>query len=148
MTVRTRAKKLASVKRAPVRKTAKTALKAKTPSRHWIVVADHRQAHLYHKTAKGVERIPAECLHCAVPMPGGEKNDAVFFQDLADWLYKAMVEKSFDRLALIATPAALKSIEPLLHKKVRACVCAALARDISKICEDEVEDHLTEVVWF
>lgn len=120
---------------------------ADTPPRHWIIVADHRQAHVYQKTRKGIERIPEESLHCALPVPGGEQADDLFLRDLAAWLQVAADEEAFDRIALIADPQALKSIHPMLDKRVHARICAALAKDIEKITEDEIEDHLAEVVW-
>lgn len=120
---------------------------AHSPTRQWIVVADHRQVHVYQKTPKGIERIPEECLHCAIPTPGGELDDDLFLQDLALWLDEAVEEDVFDRVAILAAPKALKCIHPLLDKKVHARVCAALAKDIEKITEEEIEDHLTEVVW-
>lgn len=133
--------KSASKKKSAPRKTSDS-------PRHWIVVADHRQAHVYQKTPQGIERVPEEYLHCDLPLPGGEQDDELFLQDLAAWLEEAVEAGSFDRLAIIASPAALKSIHPLLDKKVHSCVCAALAKDVEKITENEIEDHLTEVVWF
>lgn len=147
MTSRPPAKKTTSARHSPSHNPTPQHSKG-TSSRQWIVVADHRQAHIYQKTPQGVKRIPSECLHCALPVPGGEQDDILFFEDLADWLQDAAVKNSFERLAIIASPAALKFIEPLLDKKVRASVCAALAKDVEKITEDEIEDHLAEVVWF
>lgn len=133
--------------RKPASKKKSESPKAGHAPRHWIVVADHRQAHVYQKTPHGIERVPEEQLHCGLPLPGGEQDDDLFLQDLADWLEEAVEEGVFDRLAIIAPPAALKSIHPLLDKKVHSCVCAALAKDVEKITENEIEDHLTEVVW-
>jgi protein required for attachment to host cells len=102
---------------------------------------------VYQNTGNGVKRVPDERLHCALPLPGGEADDALFLQDLAAWLDEATEEQAFDRLAIIAAPEALKTLHPLLDKKVRACICVALAKDVAKITEDEIEDHLADVVW-
>lgn len=147
MTSRPVAKKSIRPRRSPSRM-ANTSGDSGAARRQWIIVADHRQVHIYQKTSNGMERLPEECLHCALPVPGGEQDDILFFEDLAEWLQEATRARSFDRLAIIASPAALKFIEPLLDRKVRNRVCAALAKDVEKITEDEIEDHLADVVWF
>lgn len=114
---------------------------------HWIIVADHRQAHVYKKTPAGIERIPQECLCCSFPPPGDEANDKAFLQDLAAWLAAAEGEKSFDRLALIAPAESLEALRALLGAKVVARICAARPRDIAEITESEIEDHLADVMW-
>lgn len=135
-----------AAKKAPARKPAARTRK-KAASRHWIVVTDHRKAHVYQKTPRGISRLPEECLHCSLPAPEGGADDTVFLQNLADWLCGAVEEGSFNRLAIIADPASLKSIHPMLDKKVHACVCATLAKDVKEISDDEIEDHLADVVW-
>jgi hypothetical protein len=146
MTTRPSTKKTRTGKRIAKNRLPKT-VDAPSYTRQWIIVADHRQVHVYQKTPKGIQRVPEECLHCALPTPGGEPDDDLFLQDLAAWLDEAVEEDIFDRIAIIAAPKALKCIHPLLDKKVHARVCAAMAKDVEKITEEEIEDHLTEVVW-
>jgi protein required for attachment to host cells len=146
MTTRHSINKTKSIKPASKRKSSQSG-NADLILRHWIVVAHHRQAHVYQKTPTGVERIPEECLHCSLPAPSGEQDDELFLQDLAVWLAEAVEEEAFDRIAIIADPQALKFLHPLLDKKVHARVCAAMPKDVQKITEDEIEDHLTEVIW-
>jgi len=146
MTPRPSAKKARTGKHVAKNKRPKPS-NAGSETRQWIVVADHRQVHVYRKTPKGIQRVPEECLHCEIPTPGREMDDDLFLQDLALWLDEAVEEDIFDRIAIIADPKALKFIHPLLGKKVHARVCAAMAKDVEKITEEEIEDHLTEVVW-
>lgn len=120
----------------------------KQDPRLWIIITDHKKAHVYQKApGKGIRRIPDECLGCSLPLPGDEIDETSFLSDLASWLDAAVKEDAFDRIALIASPDAMKRIHPLLGKKVHGRICAALAKDVAEITEDEIEDHLADVVW-
>lgn len=115
---------------------------------HWIVVADHRKAHLYKKTSKGLDRMANTDACCSQPFPeDGTGREERFLKDLAEWLNAAESEDAFERLVLIAPAATTEEIRGLLGEKANTRVCDALARDVEKVTEDEIEDHLTEVVW-
>lgn len=115
---------------------------------HWVVVADHKKAHIYQKTASGIERVADTDSCCSRPFPEeGTGREDVFLRDLAQWLNTAEREQAFDRLVLIAPPATLEEIRALLGEKVNTRVCEGLDRDIEQVTQDEIEDHLTEVVW-
>jgi hypothetical protein len=116
--------------------------------KHWIVVADQKTAHIYKRTSKGVERIPEEQACCSKAFPeDGAGQDNVFLRQLARWLNAAEREGAFERLVLIAPPDILQEIHSLLGDNVDRRLCKAKACDVEKIAEDEIEDHLTEVVW-
>lgn len=115
---------------------------------HWVVVADHKKAHVYQRTNSGIERIPNTDTCCSRPFPEeGTGREDVFLRDLAKWLNAAEREQAFDRLVLIAPPATLEEIRALLGENVNTRVCEGLDRDIEQVTQDEIEDHLTEVVW-
>jgi protein required for attachment to host cells len=114
-------------------------------AKHWIIVADDKKAHIYKRTPKGVERIPEEDACCSKPFPE-EGNDA-FLKQLARWLDVAEREGAFERLMLIAPPVILQELRAHLGENVDTRLCKAKACDVEKIAEDEIEDHLTEVVW-
>ncbi|TAL40153.1 MAG: hypothetical protein EPN97_00565 [Alphaproteobacteria bacterium] len=116
--------------------------------KHWIVVADNKMAHIYKRTPKGVERIPEEKACCGKAFPDdGSGQDSVFLCRLARWLDAAEREGAFERLVLIAPPEVIREIHGLLGDNVDRRLCKAKACDVKKIAEDEIEDHLTEVVW-
>lgn len=113
----------------------------------WIVVADHRQAHIYQKTPKGIERVPDECLPCLMPPPRNEATDTAFLEDFACWLDEAESKQCFDRLAIIASPRARDTLQELMGEDAKARIRGTVAKDVEEITADEIEDHLTEVVW-
>jgi hypothetical protein len=115
--------------------------------RHWIIVTDHAKAHIYRKTPKGLERIPDVGVHCTHPFPENVGCGSDFLRSLALWLDAAERQNAFERLVLIAPPATLEIIHPLLGQNVHNKLRAALDREVDEITEDEIEDHITEVVW-
>lgn len=115
---------------------------------HWIVVADHKKAHLYKKTPKGIDRVANIDACCSQPFPEeGTGREERFLKDLAEWLNAAEREDAFERLVLIAPAVTTEEIRSLLGENVDTRVCDALASDVEQVTEDEIEDHLTEVVW-
>jgi protein required for attachment to host cells len=115
---------------------------------HWIIVADRKKAHLYKKTPKGLDRIADTAACCSQPFPEDSAGrEERFLKDLAEWLDAAERENAFHRLVLIAPAATTEEIRGLLCKNVSARVCDALARDLEQVTEDEIEDHLAEVMW-
>ncbi|MEZ0226796.1 MAG: host attachment protein [Alphaproteobacteria bacterium] len=119
-----------------------------TDGKHWIIVADEKTAHIYKRTPKGVERIPEENACCSKAFPEeGAGHDSVFLPRLARWLDSAEREGAFERLVIIAPPAIMQELRTHLGDNVDTRLCKAKACDVEKIAEDEIEDHLTEVVW-
>lgn len=118
------------------------------PARHWVVVADHKKAHVYEKRPEGLQRLADADSRCSRPFPEqGTGREDVFLSELAEWLNAAEREEAFDRLVIIAPPAALEEINALLGEKTGTKVCDAMSREIEEASEAEIEDHLTEVVW-
>lgn len=117
------------------------------PPKYWIIALSPDKVHVYQKTDKGIERIPDVNDCCSHPCPdaSGTKDD--FFPYLATWLDHAEREHAFDRLVLIGSTASLDDLHERLSDNVHDRICAALENDIAEVEEDEIEDHLTEVVW-
>jgi hypothetical protein len=131
---------------------AEKQLKPKEPlpegTRHWIVVADHTHAHVYEKTRRGINEVGDKQACCSQPFPQeGTGREDVFLSELATWLDTAEREQAFDRLVLIAPPAALSQICALMGEGEETRICDGLDQEVEKVTDDEVEDHLTEVVW-
>ncbi len=134
--------------------------------RLWIVVADREKAQIYRKTAKGVERIAdaknghakshLEVAGSAGTVPHGydvrsEKrhhSDSAFIQKLTEWLDRASKEKVFDRLVLVASPHTLGDIRALLSKNVHDHIAVEVDKDLIKLSDKEIEDHLSKIAWF
>lgn len=118
------------------------------PPKQWIIALDPTKVHVYQKTDKGIERIPdtSECCSHPCPEPCGAGSE--FFLHLATWLDHAAREHFFDRLVLIGPTASLDNLHEHLSNNVHDRICAALESEIAEVEEEEIEDHLTEVVWF
>ena len=118
------------------------------PDKHWVVVADHKKAHVYEKRPEGLQRVNDANSRCSKAFPEeGTGREDVFLRELAEWLDTAEREEAFDRLVLIAPPAALDEIRALMGEKTETKVCDALCREVEEATEAEIEDHLTEVMW-
>ncbi len=139
--------------------------------RLWIVVADREKANIYRKTMEGLELIGDATAasgktnlrktdNYKVSRAGGgaghghdprqEKQhhgDKAFIRTLALWLEEAEREKAFDRLALVAAPHTLGDIRSALSKAVHARVTAEVDKDLTKLSENEIRDHLKGVAW-
>lgn len=134
--------------------------------RLWVVVADREKAHIYRKIPKGIERIAdvkighAKSHHEDAGSSGtahhgydvrSEKrhhNDSAFIQKLTAWLDMASKENVFDRLVLVASPHTLGDIRASLSKSIHDRIAAEVDKDLIKLPEKEIEDHLSKVVWF
>jgi protein required for attachment to host cells len=134
--------------------------------RFWIIVADREKAHIYRKTSKGMERIADAKLghdHSNNESTGSrgashhgydvrsEKthhNDGAFIQKLMAWLDLASKEDVFDRLVLVASPRTLGDFRAAISKDVRCRIAAEVDKDLIKMPEKEIEEHLAKIVWF
>ena len=115
---------------------------------HWVVIADHKKAHMYKKTRKGMERVPDSHTRCSHPFPeDGTGREDKFLRELAGWLNTAEREGVFDRLVLIAPASTVEEIRALIGEGVDTRICEGLDRDAAQVADDEAEDHLTEVMW-
>ena len=127
--------------------------------RLWVVVADREKAHIYRKTAKGIERIADVKIGHGDSSGGAHRGydsksekkhhgDGAFIQKLTAWLDLASREDVFDRLILVASSHTLGDIRPSLTKGMQARIAAEVDKDLTKVPDSEIEEHLTETVWF
>jgi len=134
--------------------------------RFWIIVADREKAHIYRKTSTGMERIADARLghdhshHETAGSRGASHHgydersekthhsDGAFIQKLMAWLDLASKENVFDRLVLVASPHTLGDIRAALSKDVRCRIAAEVDKDLIKMPEKEIEEHLAKIVWF
>ena len=126
--------------------------------RLWIVVTDREKAHIYRKTATGIERIAGIKAGHAQSKRGDtgssgdarrEKrhhNDNAFIQKLTAWLDLASKENVFDQLILVASPHTLGELRASLSKRIRDRVTAEVDKDLVKLSEREIEYHLSKIV--
>jgi len=134
--------------------------------RLWIVVADREKAHVYRKTPKKIEQIAHAQGGHAKSRPDEEgaggvvfhgydthsekKNheDSAFIQKFAEWLDVATKEGVFDRLVLVAPPHTLGDIRACLSKPVQDRIVTEVNKDLVKLSDKEIEEHLEKIAWF
>jgi protein required for attachment to host cells len=69
-----------------------------------------------------------------------------FAREMAKVLDAAAANKAFDRLILIAPPATLGDLRTELGDAARKLVSAELAKDLTRHAEQELPQHLSEVL--
>ncbi len=67
-----------------------------------------------------------------------------FAQSLAESLDKRLANREYDRLVIAAAPETLGVIRSALSDKVRAVVLSEVAKDLTKIPNPQIRDHLGE----
>lgn len=118
-----------------------------TSPRYWIVVANPVDAHIYLKKNGLIGRVADEDACCSQPFPGADQPDSDFLPHLAAWLGQAEREEAFDRLVLLGSGETLVLMHHLLPQNAHDRVCAALAKEVAEIRENEIEDHLVSLAW-
>lgn len=132
--------------------------------RIWLLIADNDQALFFRKTAEGLERIGAakkghsKGTHEKSKGSGFHGYDArsshqhhtdgAFIQKLAAWLDLAEREHVFDRLVLVAAPRALGDLREALSKNVFTRVAAEVSKDLTRLGDAEIREHLEDIIWF
>ncbi|MDI1229460.1 MAG: host attachment protein [bacterium] len=132
--------------------------------RIWLIVADREHAILFRKTGLGLERIAdAKTGHSKGKHDDGKgtgfhgydpktahkhHGDGDFVQKMAAWLDTAEREHVFDRLVLVAAPRTLGDFREALSKNVFARVAAEVDKDLMKLPETQIKDHLKDIIWF
>ncbi len=71
---------------------------------------------------------------------------ALFAGDLAKLIAKAADHREFDRLVLVAPPAALGRLRAALNRHARAMVTAEVSKDLTHVPIHALSAHLHEVV--
>lgn len=71
-----------------------------------------------------------------------DKREADFVAKLAEVLDKKLSEGAFDRLILTAAPHALGDLRKVLTPQLQAKVAAELAKDLTKIPNQDIIKHL------
>ena len=66
-----------------------------------------------------------------------------FLHWLADWIDDAAGRDAFDRLSVIAPARALTSLQESLGPAARSRLIGTLAKDLVKVPDQEIPDHLT-----
>ena len=139
--------------------------------RTWVIVADRIKAHVYRKTAEGLELIADMKSEVGMPIAeGAQRNlghiagtntyytsdprdrehrhdDSEFIRELVTWLENAEREKAFDRLVLVAAPRTLGDIRPFLGKTLTTRITAEIDKDLTWMNEKEIQDNLKDVIW-
>lgn len=145
------------------------------PTRTWILIADGARARVVENLGpgKGVSEVtgmefsqPAErnrdimsdrpgrsfesadnSRHGMEP-PSDPKRlaEAAFVSDLASMLDEKFKAGAFDRLVLVAAPQALGDIRKALSSQLADAVYGELAKDLTKLPNNELTKHLGEVM--
>ena len=69
-----------------------------------------------------------------------------FVHRLADTLSEGWRDRAYDRLILVAAPSALGDLRAALSPDVRAKVVAEIAKDLTKIPDAAMAEHLKDVL--
>jgi protein required for attachment to host cells len=69
-----------------------------------------------------------------------------YLEMLADQIHERLQAEAFDRLILVAPPAALGILRAALSPQVGAAVAGELAKDLTKVPDHELGSHLAEVI--
>lgn len=141
--------------------------------RLWIIVADRVKARIYRKLHEKLELLGDAVATSGASHLGKSENykvaraggsggghgqdprqedqhheDMAFIHTLASWLEEAEREKAFDRLVLVAAPHTLGEIRSVLSKAVQGRVTTEVNKDLTKLSENDLRDHLKDIVWF
>lgn len=135
--------------------------------RIWVLVTDRLKAHIYRRTPAGLELIASASAksgkaqrakkhgtgsgihHDHDPQhEARHHDDLAFARDLSAWLEEAVREKVVDRIVLISPPEFLGRLRACLDKNVRDHIAAELSKDLMKLPEKDIRDHLKDIVWF
>ena len=145
------------------------------PTRTWIVIADGARARiaLHEKAGAGITQIDG--LDFRVPHPADtdivadrpgrtfdshgpgrhamepptdphRKNKADFARMIADFLAEKLQEDAYDRLVIIAPATTLGDLRTALDDKVATRVLAELPKDLTQVRNDQLADHLGDVL--
>ncbi len=150
------------------------------PHRHygesntWVVVADHKEAHIYCKNIHRLaivsttpnedalldgtttQRTRGHMFHpnvgavyyCNNPEDRTKKQkDLIFAHKLAQLLDSSEKKKEFNHLVLIAPPVILGKIRPYLTKNVEKCIVAEIDKELTRMPERELYDYLANMLW-
>ena len=83
--------------------------------------------------------------------PRTDRHDyekTLFAFDLAKVIAKAVNHKEFDRLVLVAPPAALGRLRAALNRRARALIAAEVSKDLTHVPFYALPAHLRDVVAF
>jgi protein required for attachment to host cells len=145
------------------------------PTRTWILIADGSRAHILETTgpAHGLHAVEGMTFHGdhssthdmmsdrtgrthSSVGPGRSAIEAksdphrelkkTFAHRLADVLARGLEHKSYDRLVVVAPPTALGDLRAALPPAVRAAVVGEVAKDLTKIPNSELAEHLKGVL--
>ena len=75
-----------------------------------------------------------------------EHEKVLFAADIGAVLNKAAEDKAFDRLILVAPPAALGHLRAALNDRTRALVTAEIAKDLTHVPMHGLVEHLRDVI--
>jgi protein required for attachment to host cells len=75
-----------------------------------------------------------------------QKRQSDFARRLAETLEKKRRQKAFDRLVLVAAPAALGHLRSALTPQLREAVSGELAKDLTKVPNPDIPKHLMGVL--
>lgn len=140
--------------------------------RIWVMVADRKVAHIYRKTADGLEKIAdakadgqktsamvdligENHSHIAKdssdhhdPREQEHHEDMNFIHGLAGLLDQAVREDAMDRVLIVAAPRTLGNIRAALSRPVHARVMAEVSKELTKLNPKDLMEELTKIIWF
>jgi protein required for attachment to host cells len=145
------------------------------PIRSWVLIADGARARILENDGPGRGLIAVEGLvfhgdHSATHDlvsdregrsysshgPGRSAIDSrsdphrdlktKFAHQLADVLARGLEQNSYDRLVIVAPPVTLGDLRAAISDRVRTKVVGEVAHDLTKIANNEVAEHLKDLL--
>jgi protein required for attachment to host cells len=144
------------------------------PTRSWIVIADGAQARILenHGPGKGLLPLPAEAMRKTLrpsreintdrpgrghdrigrrhamdaPSDPHREEKRRFADLLAEHINEAALNHSYDRLILVAPAKTLGDLRQALSKEAAAKIDGELAKDLTKVSDNDLPRHLGEVI--
>ncbi|HEY9536726.1 MAG TPA: host attachment protein [Kiloniellaceae bacterium] len=144
------------------------------PTRSWIVIADGAQARILenHGPGKGLVPLPAGVMqktsrpsrdidtdrpgrgynpmgqHHTMDSPSdSHREEKRRFADLlANHINAAALDRSYDRLILVAPPKTLGDLRQSLSKEAAAKLDGELPKDLTKVADHDLPAHLGSVI--
>ena len=128
------------------------------PTGTWVVVADGKQARLFHNVGTPValrlkqdDLIKLDTVNAEGQGPAGHRprdesqemiQEATFAKQLANRLNTAAISREFEHLLLVADPKTLGEMRPLFHPETSKRITGELNKTLIHLPVEEIEKVL------
>jgi protein required for attachment to host cells len=113
-----------------------------------VFSGDHSATHEIMSDKQGRSVSSHGTRHAAVESHSDPHRElkAKFAHQLAEALEQGLQQKAYDRLVIVASPVTLGDLRSAISDHVRAKVTGELAQDLTKMPNDKIVSHLTDLL--